>query len=167
MKSLVTLSRRMVALALLALSACAQTTQPALCSSVVARLVNQLIIQVPVDTTARVEVRRCIEDGTDSLQIVAWEAKAARPSLLIDTTDFTIVQMAARQNLYLIETTGGPRDRIYVVLFENGKPTLRLQKVTKGTAQITMLRDSLDLVIPDIYAGDLPPRTEKYHYQLQ
>lgn len=167
MNRLLPLSLGIFGLALLALPAAGQTIQPALCNSVVARLVNQLVIEVPLEATPRVEVRRCADDGTDALQIAAWEAKAAKPSLVINTTDFTIVQMAARQNLYLIETTGGPRDRIYVILFENGKPVLKLQRVTKGTAQITMLRDSIDVVIPDIYAGDLLPRTETHRYQLQ
>jgi hypothetical protein len=161
------LSLRLFGFIMLAVPSIAQTTQPALCSSLVARLVNQLIIQVPVDDMARVEVRRCVADGTDALQLVALEGRSSKPSLVINTTDFTVVQVVARQNLYLIETTGGPRDRIFVVLYENGKPTLKLQKVTKGTAQITMSRDALDLVIPDIYAGDLPPRTETYHYDLQ
>ena len=152
---------------LIALPAIGQSTQPALCRSVIARLVNQLVVEVSIDDTARVEVRRCEGDGTYALQIAGWEARAAKPSLLINTTDFTIVQTAARQNLYLIETTGGPRDRVYVIVFENGKPILKLQRVTRGTARITMQRDSLDLVVPDIYAGDLPPRTETYHYRLQ
>lgn len=138
-----------------------------LCSTVVGRLVNQLTFKIPIDETARVELRRCAETESGALQIAAWEAKASKPSLVIDTTDFTIVQTASRQNIYVIETTGGPRDRIYVVLYEKGKPTLKLQRVTRGTATITMTRDSLELVIPDIYAGDLPPRTEKYRYPLE
>jgi hypothetical protein len=150
-----------------AFPALAVSPEPVLCDSVVLRLVNQLVTQVPIGETPRVEVRRCEQEGTESLQIAAWESKTARPALLISTTEFTIVQTVARQNLFLIETTGGTRDRIYVIVYQNDKPTLKLQRTTKGTAQITMDRNNLDLVIPDIYAGDLPPRTEKYHYPLQ
>jgi len=142
-----------------------QGKEVALCPTVVGIIVNQFTFQVALSETPRVEIRRCGENET--LQIAAWQANAPEPSLLVDTTDFTVVQTAARQNVYVIETTGGPRDRIYVVLYQNGKPTLKLQRVTRGTAKITMTRDSLDLVIPDIYAGDAQARTETYHYDLQ
>jgi hypothetical protein len=142
-----------------------QGTQPTLCPTLVGIFVNQFRFQVALSATARVELRRCSEN--EALQIAAWQARATEPSLVINTTDFTVVQMAARQNAYVIETTGGPRDRIYVVLYENGKPTLKLQRITRGTAKITMARDSLDVVIPDIYAGDEPARTETYHYDLR
>ena len=88
-------------------SGIAQSSQPPLCDSIIVRLVNQLVFQVPIDDTARVEVRRCGEKGSEVLQIAAWEARTPKPSLIIDTTDFTVVQTAARQNLYIIETTGG------------------------------------------------------------
>ncbi len=143
-----------------------ETAPATLCKTVVGRLVNQLTFKIPISETARVELRRCAEMGSGTLQIAAWEARASIPSLVIDTTDFTIVQTASRQNVYVIETTGGPRDRVYVVLYENGKPTLKLQKVTRGSATITMAQDALELVIPDIYAGDSPPRTENYRYPL-
>jgi hypothetical protein len=158
---------RVFGLILIVMPALGQTTRPTLCDMVVTRLVNQLVIKVPIQDTPRVEVRRCSEDGTDALQLAAWEARSSTPSLVVNTTDVTIVQTAGRQNLYLIETTGGARDRVYVILFESGKPILKLQKVTRGTARISMLRDVFDLVIPDIYAGDLPPRTETHRYQLQ
>lgn len=137
------------------------------CASLVVRLVNQLVLGVPIEQTTRVEVRRCDAAVSGSLQIVAWESGALKPSLVIDTTDFTVVQAAGRQNAFVIETTGGPRDRVYVVLYEDGKPTLKLKQVTKGTARVTLQRDSLDLVINGTYAGNLPPRTETYHYTLQ
>jgi hypothetical protein len=144
-----------------------QAEPASLCPAIVGILVNQFVFHVPLSATARVELHRCEENVSGTLQIAAWSAKAVEPSLVIDTTDFTVVQTAARQNVYVIETTGGPRDRVYVVMYENGKPVLKLQRTTKGTAKITIARDSLDLIIPDIYAGDAPPRTEMYHYDLQ
>ena len=144
-----------------------QAQQQTLCSALVATYVNQLTFLVPVSQTARVEVRRCGERATETLQLVAWEAQASTPALIVDTTDFTIVQAASRQNIYIIETTGGPRDRVYVILYEAAKPVVKLMRVTKGTAKITMGRDIVDIVIPDIYAGDSPPRTENYTYHLR
>lgn len=144
-----------------------ESASSVICSSIVSILVNQLTFQRPLAETARVELRRCGETVSENLQIVAWEAGASKPTLVVDTTDFAVVQTAARQNIYVIETTGGPRDRVFVVLYEQGKPTLRLQRVTRGTARITLFRNSLELVIPDIYNGDAPPRTETYRYALE
>jgi hypothetical protein len=144
-----------------------QTASPQLCASTVVILVNQFTFQRSLLETARVELRRCGESVSENLQIVAWETGASKPTLIVDTTDFTVVQTAARQNIYVIETTGGPRDRVFVVLYEQGKPVLKLQRVTRGTARITLSRDNLELVIPDIYNGDAPPRTETYRYALE
>lgn len=144
-----------------------QETPAVLCKNVVGVLVNQFKFQTPLAKTPRVELRQCGENVVEALQIAAWESNASSPSLVIDTTDFTVVQTAARQNIYVIETTGGPRDRIYVILYESGKPKLQLQRVTRGTAKITMTRDLLEMEIPDIYTGDAPPRTESYRYALR
>src|SRR5438270_9521538 len=97
--------------------ACQEPSQ-VVCGNVVGILVNQLSFGTPLSETARVELRQCGENVTEELQIVAWEANAVKPSLVIDTTDFTVVQTAGRQNIYVIETTGGPRDRIYVILYQ-------------------------------------------------
>ena len=127
-------------------------------------LVTQLISDVQVKELPRVEVRQC---GTEQvLQIVAWKEKSDVPSLVADTTDFTIVQSAARDNVFMIETSGGPRDIVWVVLYTNGIPPLELKRVIKGTAAVTINESLFTLVISGIYAGDAPPRTETHSYKL-
>jgi len=87
-------------------------------------------------------------------------------SSFFTTRDFTIVQSAARDNVFMIEISGGPRDIVWVVLYTNGIPTLELKRVTKGTAAVTINESLFTLVISGIYAGDAPPRTETHSYKL-
>jgi hypothetical protein len=89
------------------------------------------------------------------------------PSLIIDTADFGVKQAVVRKNVYLIETTGGPRDRVYVIAYEKAKPVLKLMRVTRGTARVTITNDAISLVIPDIYNGDAEPRTEVHEFSLR
>lgn len=134
------------------------------CPNLVGLLVTQFTFKATISELPRVEIRQC---GTfEVLQIVAWEANSRLPSLILDTTDFTVVQSIARKNLYLIETTGGARNRIYIIVFEKGKPRLALKRVTKGTAKLTIGERHCEVVISGIYAGDAEPRTEKYKFDL-
>lgn len=137
------------------------------CPTVVSLLVSQLVFGIPVSNLPRVELRQCSPGTSESIQIVAWEKDGKTPSLTIDTTDFTVVQAVVRKNVYLIETTGGPRDRVYVIAYEKGKPVLKLMRVTKGTAKVTITNDAISVVIPDIYAGDAEPRTEMHEFPLR
>lgn len=138
--------------------------QKELCPTVAGLLVTQFVFNTPVSNLPRVEIRQC--GSEEALQIVAWEAKATKPALIIDTTDFTVVQSIARKNLYVIETTGGARDRVYVINFEKGKPRLVLRRITKGTAAVTVNEKYCEIVISGIYAGDAEPRTERHKFDL-
>jgi hypothetical protein len=86
--------------------------------------------------------------------------------LIVDTTDFTTVQVAARDNVFLIETTGGPRDIVFVIVYKSGNPTLALKSVTKGTATVKVTQTDFEILVSGIYAGDLPPRTESHIFKL-
>lgn len=137
------------------------------CSTVVGTLVTQLVFRTPLSGIPRVELRQCAPGTSENIQIVAWEPNRKIPSLVIDTSDFSVVQTAARGNFYLIETTGGPRNRVFVIVYEAGKPTLKLKRVTRGTAKISMTNDAVTVVVPDIYAGDAEPRTETHRFPLK
>ena len=136
------------------------------CPTVVGLLVTQFVYRTPISQLQRVEIRQC-DAGSETLQIVAWESRESTASLVIDTTDFTVVQTAARQSVYVIETTGGPRDQIYVIAYKDGKPRLALQRVTKGTATIKVDSVSIELLISGIYAGDAEPRQERHLFELK
>jgi hypothetical protein len=143
-----------------------QTKSEEPCERTVGLLVTQFSFGTPLHRLPRVELRQCGE-GSETLQIVAWDAGGATPSLVIDTTDFTVVQCAARGNVFIIETTGGPRDRVYAIVFTRGKPQLKLMRVTRGTAKITVNEDNIELVISGIYAGDAPERSETHRFELK
>ena len=134
------------------------------CPTLVGLLVTQFAFNTPVSDLPRVEIRQC--GSFEALQIVAWEARSKVPALIVDTTDFTVVQSIARRNFYLIETTGGPRDRIYIIVFEKGKPRLALNRVTKGSAAVTINETYCEVVISGIYAGDAELRSETHKFEL-
>ena len=141
-----------------------QNIQAAPCPTVVTLLVTQFIFNVPIAELPRLEVRQC--GSEEELQIVAWKNKAKMPSLVIDTYDHTVVQAVARANIFVIETTGGPRDLVYVIVYRGGEPTLALKSVTKGTANVSIGETQLNLVISGIFSGDANPRTETYSFKL-
>jgi hypothetical protein len=106
------------------------------CPEVVGVMVPQFIMNVPNSRLERVELRKCGPGRTEDLQIIAWERNSLHPTLVVDTTDFTVVQYVMSGRVFVIETTGGPRDRVFVILYEHGKPSLVLQRVTKARAEI-------------------------------
>jgi hypothetical protein len=140
------------------------TSNPAPCPTVVTMLVPQFKLGTPITGLPRVELRQC--GAEEILQIVAWKEKSDVPSLIVDTTDFTTVQVAARDNVFLIETTGGPRDIVFVIVYKSGNPALALKSVTKGTATVKITQTDFEILISGIYAGDLPPRTESHIFKL-
>ena len=137
------------------------------CPKLVGLLVPESVFGTSTSNFSRIELRQCDPARSESIQIVAWEKDNNSPALVIDTTDFVVVQTVARGNVYLIETTGGPRDRVYVIAYEKGKPLLKLMRVTRGTARVTITNEWLEVVIPEIYAGDEPPRTETHRFSVR
>jgi len=137
------------------------------CPTVVGLLVSELVFGMSISDLPRVELRQCGPGTSENIQIVAWEKDGKTPLLVLDTSDFTVVQTAVRKNVYVIETAGGARDRIYVIVYEKTKPVLKLMKVTQGTATITIGKDAIDIVIAGIYAGDAEPRTEKHRFAFR
>jgi hypothetical protein len=134
------------------------------CPTISTILITQFKFGSSITELPRVELRQC--GAEQSLQIVAWKEKEKAPSLIIDTTDFTVVQVAARSNAFLIETTGGSRDFVFVIIYKNGSPTLALKSVTKDTATVEIHKASIDISVSGIYAGDREPRAERFSYKL-
>jgi hypothetical protein len=138
---------------------------PVACRDIVGTLITQFVFQKPASSLARVEIRQC--QPSENLQIVAWETDGKSPALVVDTTDFTIVQAAARRNVFVIETTGGSRDRVYVIVYQNGKPKVELMQVTRGSSKIELQPEFVETTIFGIYAGDAPPRTVTRRFELK
>jgi hypothetical protein len=137
-----------------------------LCDTVVGLLATVFVGGVPNSQLARVEMRQCSPELSATIQLAAWRSGDVTPALVVDTSDFGIVQAAARKNVFIVETSGGPRDQVFVIVYNRGEPKLALRRVTKGTALINISASAVDLIIEGIYAGDLPPRTESQHFAL-
>jgi len=136
------------------------------CDTVVGLLATEFIYKEPNSRLARVDIRQCSPEGSSTIQLAAWREGELRPALIVNTDDFGVVQVAARANVFIIETSGGTRDQVFVIQYVRGEPKLILRRTTKGTARITITGRAVDLVIEGIFAGDEPPRTEVQHYTL-
>jgi hypothetical protein len=137
------------------------------CSQIAGMLVTEFTYQTPLSELPRVEIRQCGANSSETLQIVAWERGRSKPTLVLDTSDFSIAQSLARDNVFVIETSGGSRDQVYVIAFRGGMPVLELKRVTKGSANICINATSVDVEIYGIFAGDAPPRTETHKFPFK
>lgn len=137
-----------------------------MCETVVATLTTDFTYRSPLSSMARVEVRQCEPLDRATLQIVAWGSGASIPALVENTGDFGIVQLAGRQDVYVIETGGSTRDQVFVVTFRNGIPGVALRRVTRGSAVVQISDTELLVRILGIFAGDAPSRTEEHRFPV-
>jgi hypothetical protein len=117
-----------------------QTTAPHppghLCEEVVTTHYPQWTSKISRDRLARVEVRNCRVEDWGFLQIAAWNADAARPSLVVDTRRTTIVKTAMVGNVFVLETGGASSNVIQVVVYKDGRPQLVFDDAIKAYAHI-------------------------------
>jgi hypothetical protein len=117
------------------------------CPEIVTTLVPQRVFKVPTKLLQRVEIRTCMPGETENLQFVAWKNGATKPSLVLTTSDETVVQLAMSGGVFAIETSGGAHYYLFVIVydggasFRDGKPRLALQAVTKGPVFIQTSED--------------------------
>lgn len=101
------------------------------------------------------------------LKLLAWATgPIVDPTLSIDTHEFAIIQTVVRGNVFVIETTGGPRDTVFVIEMHRGKPRLSWKIVTRGTAEVTVTERFVRVAVSGIYAGDAPPREETREFPV-
>jgi hypothetical protein len=126
-------------------------SRSASCRETVTLLIPQLVFKSPVEALSRVEVKRC--SSNEVLRIIASGRTDTETPLEIDTTDFTIIQAYVNGSIVLIETTGGPRSRVYIIQFHDGKPRLAAQRVTRGRVSIRTEDDQVSITIPNTATG--------------
>ena len=124
-----------------------------ICPDLVSLLVPQLIFRAQVAELPRIEVRRC--GSNESLKIMCWSRNARDPDLVIDTTDFTIVQSVMSGRIAVIETTGGPRNRLFVIEYNSGGPKLAMKHVSKTQAEIEARYGELRISVEDSGTGKI------------
>jgi len=95
-------------------------TDRGVCDEIVTTLVPQRVFKIPTKRLLRVEIRSCMPGLTENLQFVAWENGATKPSLVLTTSDETIVQLVMSGGVFVIETTGGSHSDVFVILYDGG-----------------------------------------------
>jgi TonB family protein len=143
------------------------STLQAPCPTIVGELATYFVNGKPSSQLARVEVRQCSPEEGYKIQVVAWPSGRQQSPLVIDTHGgFGVTQAVASANIFVIEIGGGMADRVFVVGYENGKPKLLQQGVTTESAEVKTSAKALDLLIPEFSIGGAPPRTARYHFNL-
>lgn len=140
---------------------------PRVCDEVVSSVVIQFVADAPLVRLPRVEIRRCPAGTGEHLQIAAWASNALEPGVLVETYHFTLLQFAMFGNIVLIETGGGTTDRVFVISFLSGRPTLVLRRSTKDRARLETLNDRINVLIEDsrsrqVEAFTFPFSTEEF-----
>lgn len=115
--------------------------------------------QVRPSDSSRIEIRQC-GGSRGSLSLALWSQEAHKPTLVLETSDFAVVQTFIRDNIAVVITSGGNRDQVFVFQFKKGSPTLFFRQVTKGDVLIDSKHSRVTLTINGIYAGDSPPETK-------
>jgi hypothetical protein len=127
--------------------------QEAACPDLVGLMIPQLVFHTQARDLPRVEVRKC--GPGESLKIICWAKNAQAPDLIVDTTDFTIVQSVMLGLITVIETTGGPRNRLFVIDYDRGKPKLALKFVSKAQAELATRMGEIRIAIEESGTGQI------------
>jgi hypothetical protein len=122
--------------------------EPRICDQLVTTLIPQRVFRVPDNQLPRVEIRSCAAGISEGLQLVAWQRGAFAPSLVVDTYRFTVAQLVMSGNAFVIQTAGGTTDVLQVIVYENGKPRLALERFIKGYPTITTRYEEVRIDIP-------------------
>ncbi len=136
------------------------------CRAVVGIVSTDFQYHVPPSTLPRIEIRQCGAEVGETLQLVAWERDQTSPALSINTDDFGVVQMAARSNVFVFETSGATRDQIFVIVYDQGKPRLALKRTTRGTAKIAITTQEVEVSVVPVSVGDVTERAMDESFPL-
>ncbi len=142
------------------------STLQAPCPTMVGELSTYFVNGKPNSQLARVEIRQCSPEEGYKIQVVAWPSGRRQSPLVIDTDGLGVTQAVASANIFVIETGGGMADQVFVIGYEDGKPRLLQRGVTTESAEVKTSAKALDLLIPEFSIGGAPPRTARYHFNL-
>jgi hypothetical protein len=112
----------------------------------------------------RLEIRRCpvhIATRLGTIQLVAWKTGETKPSLLFESEDTGLRQLAMVQGVYVFEFMGGRASRIVVISFESGEPRVALDTTSRSTPVITSTGKAIRVEIP----GTDPSKTRVYEFK--
>jgi hypothetical protein len=159
-----TLTRVFLPLLLLGASLVGEEKSP--CSVLVGLVSTEFQYHALNSMRARVELRRCGSESGEALQLLAWRNDRKEPDLSVATNSFGVVQIAARENVFVIEMGGATSDQIFAVVFKNGQPRLVLKHTTRGTATIRINTQEIDIDVPATSVGKVTERAIHESFKL-
>jgi hypothetical protein len=112
----------------------------------------------------RVEIRRCPVDVAKllgAIQLVAWKTGEIRPSLVFESEDSGLFQLAMMQGVYVFEFMGGRASRIVVISFESGEPRVALDRASRSDPIITSTGGVIRVEIPEAK----PRKSQVYEFK--
>ena len=116
-----------------------------LCAPATTIVVPGARYRTSADNQQRVDLRRCQPGVTDHPQIVAWSDRGKSPALVNDTTGEEVLQVAVAKNVFVVAVAGGTRDRIYVIVYQSGRPLLRVQRAVRELPTLRLSPTKIEL----------------------
>lgn len=142
---------RMLALTVAVLLASSAAGQPLEkgepCPVLLTTLAPQLMFRHPLNRLRRVELRSCRPGASENLQLVAWEDRSDKPSLVLETADSTVIQLFMRGSVFVIETARDAYDTLMVIVYEKGRPRIALQQTVRDPATIAVSGDEVKITL--------------------
>jgi|RhiMetdeSRZDD1v2_1073273.scaffolds.fasta_scaffold1189524_2 hypothetical protein len=136
--------------------------QDVLCPNRVASLTKLPGRNDAVLNAQRVEIRQCplgadeqfgLTPTAGTFQLVAWERNGIKPSLIFNTSESGIYQMAMVEGVYAFELIGGLASQIVVIQFVEGKPRIALNETSRFPFVLEMSKEKLSVTYSDSKGG--------------
>jgi hypothetical protein len=118
-----------------------------LCPELMTTLVVKRLPDRPTAGQRRLEIRSCQPGVVGNLQLVAWEAGSRTPSLVVETYDYTVVELVMRGNVFVIETAHDAYDTVLVIVFEKGGARLALKETVRTLAKIETSGEAVKVTV--------------------
>jgi hypothetical protein len=152
--------------------AIAQTGPPptALCGSTTAIFPTRVDVPAVNPSQPRFEMRQC--EGSDLVQIAAFEARAKEPAILLDPPErwpgTLLVHVA---NVLVLQTFGGTSSTVYILSFVRGKAQKVIGAETTDEARVHV-DEAQGKVIVDVppysrYVGGVLTPARRYEVRLE
>ena len=123
----------MLFLAFLGCTAHAKVDNP--CGEILTQVFPRMGRGVSAKDVARLEIRRCGEEGF--LQLVGWARQETKPHLVADTMRTSVVSLLSSGDVTVVETAGASSNVVQVVIFESGRFRVAFEDAFKSYATIS------------------------------
>jgi hypothetical protein len=101
----------------------------------------------------KVEIRQCLVGAEKQLgvfQLVAWQAQATAPALIVETEEKALKQFSFVPSAFVIELSGGSSSRVFGIDFRDGIPVLALKASSRQKTLIESDGATITVRITDV-----------------